>query len=115
MRRSVITMRAAAALLAGGLIISLMVPQLASATTQMTATVGVNIRSGAGTDTKILGGLYRGQTVTAVSSTQGWTKIKFGGSTAYVLVDRPSRRNSSVDPGSIRVGRPACGSTSLDV
>jgi uncharacterized protein YgiM (DUF1202 family) len=50
----------------------------------MTATVGVNIRSGASTNTAILGGLYRGQTVTAINSSQGWTKIEFAGSTAYV-------------------------------
>jgi uncharacterized protein YgiM (DUF1202 family) len=50
----------------------------------MTATVGVNIRSGTSTKTAILGGLYRGQTVTAISSSNGWTKIEFAGSTAYV-------------------------------
>ncbi|HJV12815.1 MAG TPA: SH3 domain-containing protein [Propionibacteriaceae bacterium] len=85
MRRTVvITLRAGAALTAVGVILSLMSPQLANATTQMTATVGVNIRSGASTESKILGGLYRGQTVTAISSSQGWTKIEFAGSTAYV-------------------------------
>jgi uncharacterized protein YgiM (DUF1202 family) len=84
MRRSVIKVRALAILIAIGVLSSLMSPQSASATTQMTATVGVNIRSGASTDTAILGGLYRGQTVTAISSSQGWTKIEFAGSTAYV-------------------------------
>jgi uncharacterized protein YgiM (DUF1202 family) len=85
MRRTVvITLRAGAALVAVGVILSLMSPQLANATTQMTATVGVNIRSGASTESKILGGLYRGQTVTGISSSQGWTKIEFAGSTAYV-------------------------------
>jgi uncharacterized protein YgiM (DUF1202 family) len=84
MRRTVIKLRAGAALIAVGVILSLMSPQLANATTQMTATVGVNIRAGASTETKILGGLYRGQTVTAISSSQGWTKIKFAGSSAYV-------------------------------
>jgi len=67
-----------------GVILSLMWTQSASATTQMTATVGVNIRSGASTKTAILGGLYRGQTVSAISSADGWTKIKFADSTAYV-------------------------------
>jgi uncharacterized protein YgiM (DUF1202 family) len=85
MRRTVvITLRAGAALIAVGVILSLMSPQPANATTQMTASVGVNIRSGASTESKILGGLYRGQTVTAISSSQGWTKIAFAGSTAYV-------------------------------
>jgi uncharacterized protein YgiM (DUF1202 family) len=84
MSRIVITTRAAAVLIAIGVILSLIWPQSASATTQMTATVGVNIRSGASTKSEILGGLYRGQTITAISSSHGWTKIKFGGSTAYV-------------------------------
>ena len=84
MRRTVIKVRAAAALLSVGVILSLMWPQTASATTQMTATLGVNIRSGPSTQTDILGGLYRGQTVTAISSAQGWTKINYDGSTAYI-------------------------------
>src|SRR5512133_3117859 len=84
MSRIVITTRAAAVLIAIGVILSLNWPQSASATTQMTATVGVNIRSAASTKSEILGGLYRGQTITAISSSHGWTKIKFGGSTAYV-------------------------------
>jgi uncharacterized protein YgiM (DUF1202 family) len=84
MRRIVIKVRAAAALLALGVMLSLLWPQIASATTQMTATVGVNIRSGPSTQTDILGGLYRGQTVTAISSSPGWTKISYDGSTAYV-------------------------------
>ena len=115
MRRTVITMRAAAALLASGLIISLMVPQLASATTQMTATVGVNIRSGAGTDTKILGGLYRGQTVTAVSSTQGWTKIKFAGSTAYVASRYLSKGTDLPSPKKIGAGTVKITTTALNL
>ena len=89
MRRTVIKVRAAAALVGAGLIMSLMWLPTAGATTQMTATVGVNIRAGAGTQTSVLGGLYRGQTVTAISSSTGWTKIKFADSTAYVA-DRKS-------------------------
>ena len=84
MRRTVINVRAAAVLVPVGVIVSLLWPQMASATTQMTATVGVNIRSGSSTNTDILGGLFRGQTVTAISSSQGWTKISYDGSTAYV-------------------------------
>ena len=71
MRRTVIKVRAAT-LLAVAVILGLLSAQTASATTQMTATVGVNIRSGPSTDAAILGGLYRGQTVTAISSSQGW-------------------------------------------
>ena len=56
----------------------------ARADTTMTATAGVNIRSGPSTTSKIVGGLYRGQTVTAVSSTGSWTKIKYKSASAYV-------------------------------
>jgi hypothetical protein len=74
MRRTVIKVRAAAALLSVGVALSLIWPQTASATTQVTATVGVNIRSGPSTQNDILGGLFRGQTVTAISSSHGWTR-----------------------------------------
>jgi uncharacterized protein YgiM (DUF1202 family) len=84
MRRAVIKVRAAAGLVAVGVMFTLLSPQAANAATQMTATVGVNIRSGASTQSSILGGLYRGQTVTAISSSGGWTKITFADSTAYV-------------------------------
>lgn len=50
----------------------------------MTATTGVNVRSAPSTGAKIVGGLYRGQTVTAVASSGGWTKIRFRSSTGYV-------------------------------
>ncbi|HEY5980736.1 MAG TPA: SH3 domain-containing protein [Microlunatus sp.] len=56
----------------------------AAADTSMTATTGVNVRSAASTSGKIVGGLYRGQTVTAVSTTGSWTKIKYGSGTGYV-------------------------------
>ena len=107
MRRTVIKVRAAAVLLGGGDLESA-AAQTASATTQMTATVGVNIRSGPSTKTAILGGLYRGQTVTAISSSQGWTKIKFAGSTAYVAsryltkgAELPTPKK--IGPGTVKV------------
>ena len=56
----------------------------AAADTQMTAIEGVNIRSGPSTSSAIIGGLYRGQTVTAISSADGWTKIRFLGGVAYI-------------------------------
>jgi uncharacterized protein YgiM (DUF1202 family) len=56
----------------------------ATADTQMTATEGVNIRSAPSTRAPIIGGLYRGQTVTAVSSADGWTTIRFLGRTAHI-------------------------------
>ena len=69
---------------AGLLAATLVATPAVAATTQVTATAGVNIRSGPSTSTKIVGGLYRGQTVTAVSSADGWTKIQYAGGTAYI-------------------------------
>ena len=69
---------------AGLLAATLVVTPAVAATTQVTATAGVNIRSGPSTSSKIVGGLYRGQTVTAVSSADGWTKIQYAGGTAYI-------------------------------
>jgi uncharacterized protein YgiM (DUF1202 family) len=107
MRRTVIKVRVAA-LLAVAVILGLLSAQMASATTQMTATVGVNIRSGPSTDTAILGGLYRGQTITAISSSEGWTKIKFGGSTAHVASKYLTKGSnlptpSRIGPGTVKI------------
>ena len=56
----------------------------AQAATTMTATTGVNVRSGPSSSSKVVGSLYRGQSVTAVSTAAGWTKIKFRSGTSYV-------------------------------
>ena len=107
MRRTAIKVRAAA-LPVLVVILGLLSVQTASATTQMTATLGVNIRSGASTKTAILGGLYRGQTVTAISSSEGWTKIKLGGSSAYVASKYLSKGSklpapSRMGPGTVKI------------
>ena len=73
---------AAAMLVAAVLVLGVVSEAPAAADTQMTATEGVNIRSGPSTSTAIIGGLYRGQTVTAISSANGWTKIRFLGGVA---------------------------------
>jgi uncharacterized protein YgiM (DUF1202 family) len=115
MRRTLIKLRAAAALVALGVILSLMWPQAAGATTQMTATVGVNIRSGASTQSSILGGLYRGQTVTAISSAAGWTKITFRGSTAYVASKYLSKGKDLPVPKKIGAGTVKITTTALNL
>ena len=56
----------------------------ASASTPVTATTAVNVRAKPSTDAKILGSLYRGQTVRATSAKGGWTTITYGGTKAYV-------------------------------
>jgi uncharacterized protein YgiM (DUF1202 family) len=115
MRRTLIKLRAAAALVALGVIFSLMWPQAAGATTQMTATVGVNIRSGASTQSSILGGLYRGQTVTVLSSAAGWTKITFRGSTAYVASKYLSKGKDLPVPKKIGAGTVKITTTALNL
>jgi uncharacterized protein YgiM (DUF1202 family) len=107
MRRTVIKVRVAT-LLALAVILGLLSVQMASASTQMTATAGVNIRSGASTKTAVLGSLYRGQTITAISSSHGWTKIKFGDSTAHVASKDLTKGSklptpSRIGPGTVKI------------
>jgi uncharacterized protein YgiM (DUF1202 family) len=115
MRRAVIKVRAVAGLIAGGVMLTLLSPQAANAGTQMTATVGVNIRSGASTQSSILGGLYRGQTVTAISSSGGWTKITFAGSTAYVASRYLSKGKDLPAPKKIGAGAVKITTTALNL
>jgi uncharacterized protein YgiM (DUF1202 family) len=119
MRRTLIKVRAAAALVTVGVIFSvifpLIWPQAASATTQVTATVGVNIRSGPSTQSTILGGLYRGQTVTAISTSDGWTKIKFAQSTAYVATRYLSKGKDLPVPKKIGAGTVKITTTALNL
>jgi len=50
------------------------------------ATVGVNVRSSCTTSVQdnIVGGLIPGQEVTRTGNAEGWSRIKYNGSTAYV-------------------------------
>ena len=64
--------------------LGLLSPTVAGATTQVSATTAVNVRSQPSTSATIVGGLYRGQTVTAISESRGWTKISYRGKDAYV-------------------------------
>jgi uncharacterized protein YgiM (DUF1202 family) len=115
MRRAVIKVRAAAGLVAVGVMFTLLSPQAANAATQMTATVGVNIRSGASAQSSILGGLYRGQTVTATSSSRGWTKITFAGSRAYVASRYLSKGKDLPVPKKIGAGTVKITTTALNL
>lgn len=51
---------------------------------QVKATTAVNIRTKPTTSSSRLGVLYRGQKLEAVSSSGGWTKVKYRGKTAYI-------------------------------
>jgi uncharacterized protein YraI len=119
MCRTLIKVRAAAALVTVGVIFSvifgLIWPQAASATTQMTATVGVNIRSGPSTQSTILGGLHRGQTVTAISTSHDWIKIKFAQSTGYVATRYLSKGEDLPIPKKIGAGTVKITTTALNL
>lgn len=73
--------------------------QLASADSA-TATAGVNIRSGPGTNYRIIGGLAAGQRITAIGQPQnGWVKVQFDGSTAYVSAEYLDLKSGSTTAG----------------
>jgi uncharacterized protein YgiM (DUF1202 family) len=55
-----------------------------AADSQVTAMVGLRIRSGPSTSSAVVGGLSAGQVVTKVTAARGWTKIRFSGRSAYV-------------------------------
>ena len=61
---------------------------VSTATTQKTGTVnaplGLNVRSGPGTNYKVVGGLSNGMKVTIVEQSGAWYKIKYGSSEAWV-------------------------------
>jgi uncharacterized protein YgiM (DUF1202 family) len=106
----------AAALLVVAVILGLLWAQTASAApTQMTATVGVNIRSGPSTKAAILGGLYRGQTVTAISSSDGWTKIQFAGSAAHVASKYLTKGSKLAAPKQLGPGKVKITTTALNL
>ena len=64
-----------------------------SATGKVTADV-LNVRSGPGTSYSRIGQLTNGQTVTIVSSSNGWYKIKYGDGVGYVSKDYVSTSTS---------------------
>jgi uncharacterized protein YgiM (DUF1202 family) len=107
--RTAATTRLLGAALALGLLIGLLgAPTANAATTQVTATVNLNVRAKPSTASPIIGGLYRGQTATAVGRVRGWTKIKFSGSTAWVASRYLSRGKnlpppSRVDGGAVKI------------
>ncbi len=65
----------------GGLAIS---PAADAATTSMTASTAVNVRSAPSATASRLGVLYRGAQIEAVSEKSGWTEVRYNGKTGYV-------------------------------
>ena len=52
--------------------------------TQYVTATTLNVRSGAGTSYSVLGSLSKGTKVEVISTTNGWSKISYNGSTGYV-------------------------------
>ena len=101
--------RIAAVALAAAVFLGLLaLPGSAAASVRVTATTNVNVRAEPSTSARIVGGLYRGQTVTEISKIRGWSKIKFAGSSAWVarqyLSEGPDLPPPSrVDAGAVKV------------
>jgi len=95
--------RIAAVALAAALLLGLVaLPASATPSVQVTATTNVNVRAEPSTSARIVGGLYRGQTVTEIGKIRGWSKIKFAGASAWVA-SRYLGRGADLPPPS-RVG-----------
>ena len=56
----------------------------AATTSNATATTSLNVRSGAGTSYSKIGSLYPGQSISVISTSNGWSKINYNGKTGYV-------------------------------
>ncbi len=69
----------------GALSVGALTPAAAASEINATATTTVNIRSGPSTTKKIVGGLVRGQRISAIGKpAAGWSRVHFDGGTAYV-------------------------------
>lgn len=74
-------------------------PDLTDMETQtMYATSEVNIRSGAGTDTEILGKTAKGDSIEMLSIDGDWAKILYNGAVAYIATDYISEQLPPSDP-----------------
>ena len=89
-------------------LLGFLAPLSASAATTVTATEAVNVRSGPSTKNTIIGGLYRGQTVTATSEAKGWTAISYKGkrgyvSSAYLTKGKTLPTSAQVGAGQVKI------------
>ncbi len=79
-----------------------------AASTLVTASESLNVRAAPSTSAQVIGGLYRGQTVTGLSAANGWTKITYPGvSAAYVTSSYLTRganlaTSNQVNAGAVR-------------
>jgi uncharacterized protein YgiM (DUF1202 family) len=114
--RTALTTRLLGAALAIGLLIGLLgAPAASAATTQVTATTNVNVRAKPSTSSQVVGGLYRGQTATAVGQVRGWTKIKYASSTVWVASRYLTRGKNLPPPSRVNAGAVKITTTNLNL
>ena len=73
-----------------------------SSNSTMYASDTVNVRSGPGTDTDVIGGFNSGDAVTVTGETNGWYQVSVNGQTGYIRKDllgstQPSTANTTQD------------------
>ena len=68
---------------------------MASGTATVTASAGLNVRKGPGTENAKLGALTKGTKVQYYSETNGWLQIKYAGQTGYISKQYTSVTQSS--------------------
>ena len=73
---------------------------------RVTASIGLNVRSGPGTGYSKLGALAYGATVSVSSIADGWAAIQYSGQTAYVSATYLEQAGSASTGGSIHHVRP---------
>ena len=81
------------------------VGEYTSTNTKYVTATTLNVRSGAGTNYSIIGSLSKGTKVEVISTTNGWSKIKYNGSTGYVssqYLSSSARENSTTITSVIR-------------
>ena len=81
-----------------------------SASTTMYASDIVNVRSGPGTDTNVIGGFSAGDQVTVTGETNGWYQVNSNGETGYIRKDLLSA--SQVQPQTNSSSQSASGDVS---
>ena len=105
----------AAVVLAAAVLLGLVaLPATAAPSTQVTATVNLNIRSAASTSATVVGGLQPGQTVTETGRVGNWSKITFARGSAWVA-SQYLRRGGKLPPPPSSVAAGAVRITSTDL
>ena len=77
----------------------------------MYASDTVNVRSGPGTDTNVIGGFVAGNSVKVIGETNGWYQVDVGGQTGYIRKDLLSATQTAAQPQTDQNGQAVQGET----